>query len=251
MSLGRLQNRFVALTAAAAFTAVLSSPGEAAADGPVQTWGKGTVGGALLGAEVVVIPMGAAGLNRGWPYFVFGGLGMVGGAVGGYFLDQHFAVSTDAKGNVTGGPATPSMIMLAGGLALVIPAVIVSLNATAYRPPDSDRNEPANNEPAKDAPKPSPGPSPGAIPGEAPPPGSTSSLRGARERPAAYQYRSYRGRVAAMPHIPTSLLDMYPGKMGFGLPAPQVRPLYTQTEMVRYGVSQGTEVQLPVFKAMF
>lgn len=242
MSLGRL-NRLAALAAAAAFTAVLAAPGDAEAGGPVQTWGKGTVGGALLGAEVVVIPMGAAGLNRGWPYFVFGGLGMVGGTIGGYFLDKHFAVNTDANGNVTGGgPAEPSLYMLAGGLALVIPAVIVSLNATAYRPPDSDRSEPANNEPSKDVPKPAPGPAPGAAPGEAPvqPAGPTSF----------YHYRAY-GRTAAMPHIPTSLLDMYRGKVGFGLPAPQVRPLFTQVEMSRFGVAQGTEVQLPVFKAMF
>ena len=241
MSLGRLQNRFVALSAVAAFTAILSAPGEAEAGGPVQTWGKGTAGGALLGAEVVVIPMGAAGLNRGWPYFVFGGLGMVGGAVGGYFLDKQFAVNTDAQGNVTGGPSEPSMFMLAGGLALIIPAVIVSLNATAYRPPDSDRSEPASNEPSKEPPKATPAPAPDGIPAEAPPPGATS----------AYTYRSYRGRMAALPHIPTSLLDMYRGQVGVGLPAVQVRPLYTQAEVYKYGVAQGTEVQLPVFKAMF
>ena len=202
MSLGRLQNRFAALStvvAVAAFTAVLSAPGEAEAGGPVQTWGKGTAGGALLGAEVVVIPMGAAGLNRGWPYFVF------------------------------------------GGLALIIPAVIVSLNATAYRPPDSDRSEPASNEPSKEPPKATPAPAPDGIPAEAPPPGATS----------AYTYRSYRGRMAALPHIPTSLLDMYRGQVGVGLPAVQVRPLYTQAEVYKYGVAQGTEVQLPVFKAMF
>jgi hypothetical protein len=243
MSLGRLPKRAVSLTAALALSAAaLAVPGEARADGPVQTWGKGTVGGALLGAEVVVIPMGAAGLNKGWPYFVFGGLGMVGGAIGGYFLDQHFAVSTDSMGNVSGGPSEPSMFMLVGGLALVIPAVIVSLNATAYRPPDSDRNEPANNEPAKDSPKPSPAPTPAADPGAGPPPGSTSYH---------YQYRSYRGKVAEMPHIPTSLLDVYGSKVGFGVPALQVKPLYTQVEMARYGVPQGTEVQVPVFKAMF
>jgi hypothetical protein len=54
-----------------------------------------------------------------------------------------------------------------------------------------------------------------------------------------------------MPHIPTSLLESYQGKVGFGLPGVQVKPLYTQAEMVRYGVAQGTEVQVPVFKAMF
>ena len=80
------------------------------------------------------------------------------------------------------------------------------------------------------------------APGETPAPGSTAYR---------YQYRSYRGRVAEMPHIPTSLLDMYGGKVGFGVPALQVKPLYTQVEMARYGVPQGTEVQVPVFKAMF
>jgi hypothetical protein len=54
-----------------------------------------------------------------------------------------------------------------------------------------------------------------------------------------------------MPHIPTSLLDMYRGNVGFGLPAVQVKPLYSQAELTRYGVPQGTEVSLPVFKAMF
>jgi hypothetical protein len=47
------------------------------------------------------------------------------------------------------------------------------------------------------------------------------------------------------------MLDVYRGKMGFGVPAPQIRPLYSQAEMARYGVSQGTELQLPVVKALF
>jgi hypothetical protein len=54
-----------------------------------------------------------------------------------------------------------------------------------------------------------------------------------------------------MPHIPTSLLDSYAGKVGFGLPVPQLRPLYSQSEIVRYGVTQGTDVQFPIIKAMF
>jgi hypothetical protein len=243
MSLGRLKNPVAAVVSATVFAAALTASSDADASGPVQTWGKGTAGGALLGGEVVIIPMGAAGVSRGWPYFVFGGLGMVGGAVGGYFLDKHFAYTTDAMGNTTGGPAEPSMAMLAGGLALVIPAVILALNATAYHPPEGDRNEPANNQPAAEPPRPAPpAAAPPPAPGEAPPPGSTSY----------YRYHSgYRAEVAALPHIPTSLLESYRGKPGFGVPNVQVRPLYTQAEMVRYGVSQGTEVQVPVFKAMF
>jgi hypothetical protein len=256
MSLVRLENRLGwrgAAVAATVFAAAVTSSADARASGPVQTWGKGTAGGALLGGEVIVIPLGAAGVNRGWPYFVFGGLGMVGGAIGGYFVDKQFAVQTNAMGVVTsGGPAEPSIFMLAGGLALVIPALVVSLNATAYRPPEGDRPEPANNRPARDAPV-SPQP-PDAQPGAAPPGGVPAPApadvppRGA----SFYHYRSsYRTATAGLPHIPTSLLDMYAGKVGFGLPAAQVKPLYSQAEMSRFGVNQGTEVRLPVFKALF
>jgi len=236
------------VAAAAAFAATFTSTKDAQAQGgPVQTWGKGTAGGALLGAEIIIIPLGAAGVNRGWPYFVFGAIGMAGGAVGGYFVDQKFHTSVDAMGNTVGGPAEPSMFMLAGGLALIIPAIILPLNANVYRPPDTDRNEPANNEPAKDSPRPSPpppaGPPGAASPGEGAPPGGPTSF---------YHYRSsYRARLANVPHLPTSLLDLYSGKMGFGLPAAQVKPLYTQAEIYKYGVSQGTEVELPVLKGTF
>jgi hypothetical protein len=244
MSLGGLKKHLGCVAAAAVLAAGLTTSGEAEASGPVQTWGKGTAGGALLGGEIVIIPMGAAGVSRGWPYFVFGGVGMIGGAVGGYFLDKHFAVGTDANGNPTGGPSEPSMAMLAGGLALVIPAVILALNATAYKPPDGDRAEPANNEPSKEPPRPMPAAPPGAAPGgESPPPPTTQN---------GYRYRSsYRASLASIPHIPTSLLDVYGGKLGFGLPAAKVSPLYSQAEIARFGVTQGTEVQVPVLKAMF
>jgi hypothetical protein len=235
MSLGRLENRLGALLAAATFTAVLATSGEAAADGAVTPTGKGAVGGALLGAEVVVIPMGAAGLNRGWPYFVFGGLGMVGGAVGGYFVEQAT-------------PNTPevAIYMLAGGMALVIPALIISLNATAYRPPENDRVEPANNQPAKEPPKADPGAPPPSEPGAAPPPGATSA-----STPAPATRMRFRSEIARMPHIPTSLFDVYKSRLALGLPAIEVKPLYTQRELWTFGVGQGTEVRLPVFKAMF
>jgi hypothetical protein len=261
MSVGR-QHKHVtpwALAAGAlvAVATVSAAPSDASAAGPVTPTGKGIVGGALLGAEVVTIPMGAAGLNKGWPYFVFGGLGMVGGGVGGYFVEKATAVD-GATGK--GGPAEPALYMLAGGMALIIPALVLSLNATAYKPPDSDRNEPANNEPASDAPKPTPiPPAPGAAPGApgaGPAPGSTASTT-SKSAPAStkfrpYQYKSrFRGEMAGLPHIPTGLIDMFHGKLGLGLPAVEMKPLYTQAEMFKYGVAQGTEVKLPLFKAMF
>jgi hypothetical protein len=239
MSLGRLDKRTaVILAAGAAFASTLISSGDAAASGPVSPVGKGIVGGALLGGEVVTITMGAAGVSRGWPYFVFGGLGAVGGGVGGFFVEKATKGTTDANGNVTGRTSEPALYMLAGGMALLIPALVVSLNATAYKPPETDRLEPANNEPSKDVPKVAP---PGA-PGAAPPPGTTKL-----DRKKARPSREY----ASLPHVPLSIVDVYKGKVGLGLPALEVRPLYSQVEMAQYGVTQGTEVRVPVFKAMF
>jgi hypothetical protein len=244
MSLGRLDARtrlFLHLgAAAAAFTITVASAGTASAAGPVSPTGKGIVGGALLGGEVVTITMGAIGVERGWPYFVFGGVGMIGGGVGGFFVEKATKGVVAANGTSAPGTAEPALYMLAGGMALIIPALVVSLNATAYKPPESDRGEPAGNEPSKDAPKSAP-PS-GAPPAPGGPPPTTAAPKKAPR---------FRRELAAIPHIPVSLLDMYRGRLALGVPAVEVRPLYTQQEMFQYGVGQGTEVRLPVFKAMF
>jgi hypothetical protein len=228
MPLGRHEKKLGAVAAAAvAFAiALCGSPSDARADGPVTATGKGTVGGALLGGEVVCITMGAIGVERGWPYFVFGGLGAVGGGIGGFFVEK--ASSPE-----------PSLYMLAGGMALIIPTLVVSLNATAYKPPDTDQveKEPANNKPILDAPAP-------GTPAGAPPNTLPTTGRAAR-KPAHLASR------AVMPHIPLSVLDMYKGHLGLGLPALELRPLYSSAELWKYGVSQGSEVRLPLFQAMF
>src|SRR5215468_9590509 len=102
------------LVAAAAFSVTLvGGLGQARAQQAptphvVTATGKGMVGGGLLGAEVVCITMGAIGVQRAWPYFVFGGVGAVGGVIGGFFVEKAAV-------------AEPSLYMLAGGLGLVIP----------------------------------------------------------------------------------------------------------------------------------
>ena len=221
MPLGRHEMKLGAAAAVAFALALAGSPGDARADGPVTATGKGTVGGALLGGEVVCITMGAIGVDRGWPYFVFGGLGAVGGGVGGFFVEK--ASSPE-----------PSLYMLAGGMALIIPTLIISLNATAYKPPETDQiqNEPANNKPVLDA--------PAGTPAAAP-------IKATRDAPKA-------ARLAArpiMPHIPLSVLDVYKGHLALGVPAFELRPLYSSAELWKFGVSQGSEVRLPLFQTMF
>ena len=215
MSLRSFQKRLgVAAVSAAAFTLAMAAHGPTAqAAGPVASTGKGIAGGALLGGEVVTITMAAIGVSRGWPYFVFGGVGMIGGGIGGYFVEQ--ATGTTA--------AEAPVFMLAGGMALVIPALVLSLNATAYKPPESDRSEVPGNMPSKDPPKPKKD-------------GTTITSSNDRAKPA---------------RVPLSVLDVYRGRFAVGVPAIEVRPLFTQLEITRFGVAQGTELRVPVFKAAF
>lgn len=86
---------------------------------PVSPTGKGIAGGALLGAELVVITESLVGIENGWWYLLGGTLGAGGGGVGGYFVEQSAG-------------ADLSLFMLVGGMALVIPASIAYLNATSY-----------------------------------------------------------------------------------------------------------------------
>ena len=151
--------------AAAACVAFVASASEASAQeaSPVVGTGKGIAGGALLGAELVMMPLGIAGVEPWWPY-LFGALGAAGGGVGGWAVEQ----------NVTGAEAP--LYMLAGGLALVIPTVIVTLDATTRQTFD-DEADPSTvtatpaGEPGTDAPG-SSTPLPGELPPDAATPGA-------------------------------------------------------------------------------
>lgn len=90
---------------------------------------KGTVGGAMLGAEVVMLGESAFQLRPGWLYLVGGGAGAAAGAYLGYKI-------CDDSSN------KPPSFLLAGGIALVIPTIMGVLTATQYAPPESFRREP-------------------------------------------------------------------------------------------------------------
>ncbi|MEO8179407.1 MAG: hypothetical protein ABI895_11300 [Deltaproteobacteria bacterium] len=111
-----------------------------AADGRAESSGtnhaKGIAGGALLGAEAVMITEAALGVKPGWLYLLGGVVGGAGGGWAGY----HIGGSSSPK---------PPSFLIAGGIALVIPTVIGVVTATQYQPPDSYRQDPS---PAEDAP---------------------------------------------------------------------------------------------------
>lgn len=86
----------------------------------VGTSGKGIAGGVLLGAEAVVLVESAVGVHSPWAHAIGAVGGGIGGGVGGYFLE----------GSVSDGRVP--LTMLAGGLILAIPTIVVSLNATSY-----------------------------------------------------------------------------------------------------------------------
>jgi hypothetical protein len=162
--------------------------------------------------------MALAQVHAGWAYGVFGGLGGVAGGVGGYFVEQS---STNGQADA---------YMLAGGLALVIPMLVLTLNATRYQPAE---NATEDHPPASE-----PDANPGAIKGSVVVPGSTP-LAAPPPPPAP-----------AKP--PTSLLDVVPSDgLRLGVPLPEVRSMYTLKEQHDMGLPQKAELRLPVLSVTF
>src|SRR5580700_7925065 len=110
--LRRLPRLTVPAFAIACGGSVLLGPVRDAHADEVSSTGKGITGGALLGAEVVTMVEAIAGVRSGWAYAIGAIVGAGGGGAGGYFVEHS---STDGK--------APTY-MLAGGLALVIPAIV-------------------------------------------------------------------------------------------------------------------------------
>jgi hypothetical protein len=87
---------------------------------------KGMVGLGLIGAELGFVIPAVAGLHDTWAFIVFPIAGAAGGATAGYFLLE--------KGE---GEPEIAVVALTAGMALVIPALIVTLSATAYTPEEA------------------------------------------------------------------------------------------------------------------
>jgi hypothetical protein len=190
----------------------------------VPATGKGIVGGALLGGEVVMLVEAAFGVKSGWVYVLSGVVGAGAGGFGGSIIEKE----ADSK---------VSVYMLAGGMALVIPTIVAVLQATSYSPPeDYTEDKPSApfpaGEPLKGSPPPSTSPA-GPGPGS---PGPTS-LR--------YHWKD------AKLQIPVGLVDLDEGAFKVAVPAVELRPVYRPDELQKYGLEQKHELRVPIFAATF
>lgn len=200
--------------------------------------GKGIAGGALLGGEIVIFTEAIFGVRSTAAYLLGAAGGAIAGGVGGYFIEQ--AVD-DAK--------VPAA-MLAGGLALVIPAIVITLDQTRYLPSEGARED----KPVQQLPAPNPGqPGGGAVIGAEPKTGPTPAPAPAPEpTPAPTTTPPAGGGTTPGTQAPTSLFDIHRGAVRMGVPLPEVRPILGANDRKTMGVeNRGSEVRFPVVRIAF
>lgn len=199
--------------ALSALSAGVAATSIAHADDQPDPTGKGIAGGILLGSEVVLAVEAAIDVEPAWAYVVGGLAGAAGGGVAGYYIEQ------DAD------PKLP-LLMLASGMALAIPTTVAVLSATAYEPPnDYVQDEKPSDEPVADPPRPV---------------GATPTSGAVRRRHTA----SHRSLVPA-------LIDVEPERVTLSVPAVELRDVYSKKEVATFGLTQATEVRIPVLNVVF
>ena len=202
--------------------------------------GKGVAGGALLGAELVLVTEAALKVKPTWAYIVGGVAGGAAGGVGGYFIEQETS-------------ARVPMLMLAGGLAFAIPTVVAVLSATAYEPPaDYLQDAPPADEPVADPPAPTnmapPPTAPAATPPveTAPPPPATTPT----PAPTGRRYlRSERRLSLKLP--PPALFGVQDARLALGVPNVAVFHTFSRAERMMFNAPDVAEVRIPVLDVTF
>jgi hypothetical protein len=229
-----------ALAATLAACAVLGASPAARAD-EVEPTGKGIAGCALLGGELVVFGEAIFGVRSTAAYLIGAGAGAVAGGVGGYFLEQ----SVD-DGRI---PA----YTLAGGLALLIPAVVVTLNQTRYMPTEGAREDkPLTSLPASDPGKPGGSTVIGSEPKGTPSPAPSAPAPAPETTPPAGTPAPPAGGGGGGTPAPLSLFDVHQGAFRVGVPVPQVRPVFTMAQRTAFGVNNaGSELRFPLVRVAF
>jgi hypothetical protein len=245
-SIGDATMKTRALASLFALAGVILTPLAAHAAGvdEASPSGKGIAGGALLGAELVLVTEAAFDVRPTWAYIVGGLAGGAAGGVGGYFVEQQDE------------PRAP-MLMLAGGLAFAIPTVVAVLAATAYEPPESylqdqaPADEPVAEPPAPTDAAPAPAPAPAAAPpAEAAPPAPADAAPAPAPAPTGRRHlRSPRRLSLKLP--PPALLGFQGSRLALGVPNIELRHAYTVSEQVMFNAPDAAELRVPVLNVVF
>ncbi len=194
----------------------------------VDPTAKGIIGCALLGAEAALIVESVAGVKNGWALGLIPLATGIGGGIGGYFLEQN----ADAEWSVA---------MLVAGMALAIPTTIIVLKSTAY---SSDMEEgwvDRSEETSEPAPSTGDTEETSVERTSEPPPAEGGG--GTEPAPAP--------EGGTTPPGPSSLLRIAPGTLSIGLPAIGVVNSYSTDEVRRFGLTQRTELRVPLLTASF
>jgi hypothetical protein len=247
-SIGDATMKTRALASLFALAGVILTPLAAHAAGvdEASPTGKGIAGGALLGAELVLVTEAAFDVRPTWAYIVGGIAGGAAGGVGGYFVEQQDE------------PRAP-MLMLAGGLAFAIPTVVAVLAATAYEPPASYLQDQAPaDEPVAEPPAPTdmaPAPAPAAAPPpstEAAPPAPADAAPAPTPAPAPTGRRHLRSpRRLSLKLPPPALLGLQGSRLALGVPNIELRHAYTVSEQVMFNAPDAAELRVPVLNVVF
>jgi len=208
-----MQLRPLALGAASFLILGLSAlPAAAVGQDEASGSGKATIGGTLIGAELVLLTMAAFDVQPTWAYIAGGLGGALAGGISGYYIEQEAS-------------ARVSMVILASGFTLAIPTTVAVLSATAYEPPANyveDKLPP--DEPVADPPQPE----------------NQSSQTAPRRK-----------RQARLRLTPPALLDIDPERVALAIPAVAAHDVYTPSERFVFGAKQATEVRVPVLAVTF
>lgn len=201
-----MKTRLVAALMLAAAIVMAAPRAQAGTGGEeVDAMGKGLVGMMLLSGELVLSIEALAGVKNPWALAIPTVVAAGGGAVGGYFIDKN--VNNDGL----------SVGLLAGGLALFFPSIIIAVAKTRFVA-EKDLAENVSvtvtdEEEDEDAPPP-------------PPPEAEG------------------GESAAM-------IQVAPGHVAVSVPALQVQGLYSDDELMTLARSQGVEYRLSVVHVAF
>jgi len=200
----------VASAAAILVTIVLLAP-EARAAKDVKALPKATIGLGLLSGELVLSIEALAGVKNPWALSIPTVVAAAGGAVGGYFIDAKVK------------NASVSVALLASGLALFIPSLIITAAKLRFVKEEDLAEDVSVTVTSEDE-----------SGGESPDEGGGESEED-----------------AARSTVPTALFAIGGGTFQMGVPPLEVLNLYSDEELLFLARNQGVEYRVSVIDVAF